>query len=163
VSAPDDDDRRTIADSGTQDEAESVAGGGPGSRGPALSTGGRQEPGGVVPPYEGRKEKAARGAASGWAGPPDRSLTTIPRHPTRRTRREDVRRRRRTSSRPSTCPKAARSILASTSRRTSQASRRANAAELDHGKSRAADRRCRLFNFMITEKVRLYWLPDFCA
>jgi hypothetical protein len=58
VSAPDDDDRRTIADSGTQDEAESVAGGGPGSRGPALSTGGRQEPGGAVPPYEGRKEKA---------------------------------------------------------------------------------------------------------
>jgi hypothetical protein len=35
VSAPDDDDRRTIADSGSQDAAE-----------------------GVVPPYEGRKEKA---------------------------------------------------------------------------------------------------------
>jgi hypothetical protein len=51
-----DDDSRTIHDDGTQREAEGPTGGGRSSRGPSLSVGGDQEPGGVVPPYEGRKE-----------------------------------------------------------------------------------------------------------
>jgi hypothetical protein len=58
MSARDEDDSRTIAEDGTQKEAEGQTGGGHGSRGPALSTGGDQEPGGVVPPYDGRKDSA---------------------------------------------------------------------------------------------------------
>lgn len=52
------DDSRTIAEDGTQLEAEGQTGGGHSSRGPALSTGGEQEPGGLVPPYEGRTTAA---------------------------------------------------------------------------------------------------------
>jgi len=58
VTTPGDDHSRTSAEDGTQKEAEGQVGGGGLSRGPALSTGGEQEPGGVVPPYEGRKETA---------------------------------------------------------------------------------------------------------
>jgi len=50
------DDSRTINDDGTQREGEMGTGGGRSSRGPALSAGGDQEPGGVVPPYDGRTE-----------------------------------------------------------------------------------------------------------
>jgi hypothetical protein len=55
MSASDADERRTIAEDGTQTESEPQLGGGHQSRGPALSSGGDQEPGGVVPPYEGRQ------------------------------------------------------------------------------------------------------------
>ncbi len=51
-------DSRTIAADGTQVNPEGPTSGGPGSRGPALATGGKQEPGGVVPPYDGRKTSA---------------------------------------------------------------------------------------------------------
>lgn len=52
------DEGRTIDEDGTQYEAEGPVGGGRSSRGPALSTGGQQDAGTDVPPYEGRKEKA---------------------------------------------------------------------------------------------------------
>lgn len=58
MSAPGEDQSRTVAEDGTQSEAEGQVGGGGLSRGPALSPGGEQEPGGVVPPYDGRKESA---------------------------------------------------------------------------------------------------------
>lgn len=58
MTAPGEDDRRTISEDGTQAEAEGPVGGGRSSRGPAVSTGGEQQPGGVVPPYEGRKTSA---------------------------------------------------------------------------------------------------------
>lgn len=60
MTGSDDDDTRSMDDSGTQREAEAPAGGGGGrsSYGPSTSVGGEQEPGGPVPPYEGRKEKA---------------------------------------------------------------------------------------------------------
>jgi hypothetical protein len=65
MSAPEDDEGRTVAEDGTQREPESQVGGGRSSRGPALSTGGEQEPGGVVPPYDGRKESAEPDQAGG--------------------------------------------------------------------------------------------------
>jgi len=43
---------------GTQYDPEGSVGGGRSSRGPALSTGGKQDAGTDVPPYEGRKDKA---------------------------------------------------------------------------------------------------------
>lgn len=52
------DDTRTISDDGTQQESEQLTGGGRSSYGPPISSGGDQEPGGVVPPYEGRRESA---------------------------------------------------------------------------------------------------------
>lgn len=58
MTAPGDDDTRDIDQDGTQQQAEGPVGGGRSSRGPASSTGGEQEPGGVVPPYDGRKDKA---------------------------------------------------------------------------------------------------------
>jgi len=56
MTTPGDEESRTIAEDGTQKEPESQVGGGRSSRGPALSVGGEQEPGGLVPPYDGRKE-----------------------------------------------------------------------------------------------------------
>ncbi len=58
MTAPGEGDSRTIDDDGTQSEAEGQLGGGGVSRGPALSPGGQQEPGGAVPPYDGRKQSA---------------------------------------------------------------------------------------------------------
>ncbi len=49
---------RDIAENGTQRNAEAGTDGGRSSRGPALSVGGEQEPGGEVPPYEGRQTSA---------------------------------------------------------------------------------------------------------
>ena len=46
---------RDIADDGTQENAEAGTDGGRSSRGPALSVGGEQEPGGEMPPYDGRQ------------------------------------------------------------------------------------------------------------
>jgi hypothetical protein len=57
TTAPGDDDTRTIASDGTQTEGQGPLGADR-SRGPAVSGGGEQEPGGPVPPYEGRKETA---------------------------------------------------------------------------------------------------------
>jgi hypothetical protein len=51
------DDTRSIADDGTQTDAQPSPAAGR-SAGPAPSTGGNQEPGGPVPPYEGRRESA---------------------------------------------------------------------------------------------------------
>lgn len=51
------DDGRTMNEDGTQREAEMATEGASGA-GPTYSTGGDQQPGGVVPPYEGRKESA---------------------------------------------------------------------------------------------------------
>lgn len=48
-------DIRRIADDGTQENAEAGTDGGRSSRGPSLSIGGQQEPGGVVPPYDDRQ------------------------------------------------------------------------------------------------------------
>jgi hypothetical protein len=39
-------------------EGEATAGGGRSTRGPAVRSGGEQEPGGLVPPYDGRREQA---------------------------------------------------------------------------------------------------------
>lgn len=47
---------RDIAEDGTQLNAEAGTDGGRSSRGPSLSVGGEQEPGGDVPPYDGRSE-----------------------------------------------------------------------------------------------------------
>lgn len=47
---------RDIAEDGTQENPASATDGGRSSRGPALSPGGEQQPGGALPPYEGRKE-----------------------------------------------------------------------------------------------------------
>ena len=44
-----------------------VGGGGRATRGPAVRPGGEQEPGGLTPPYEGRKE----GAEASDQGPPE--------------------------------------------------------------------------------------------
>jgi hypothetical protein len=52
------DETRRIAEDGTQENPHGPVDGGRSSEGPGLSTGGEQEPGGVVPPYEGRKESA---------------------------------------------------------------------------------------------------------
>ncbi len=54
------DDLRSIADDGTQENAQAPVGGdgGRSSYGPPPSVGGKQEPGGAVPPYEGRRESA---------------------------------------------------------------------------------------------------------
>jgi hypothetical protein len=49
---------RDIAADGTQRDAEEGTPGGRSSRGPSLSVGGEQEPGGAVPPYEGRQTSA---------------------------------------------------------------------------------------------------------
>jgi hypothetical protein len=56
---PDDEDTRSTADDGTQraPQAFPAAGGGR-SEGPPPNPGGAQEPGGPVPPYEGRRESA---------------------------------------------------------------------------------------------------------
>jgi hypothetical protein len=57
MTGPDGDDRRTTAEDGTQTEAQASPSAGR-SAGPAPSVGGEQEPGGPVPPYEGRRESA---------------------------------------------------------------------------------------------------------
>jgi len=57
MGAPDEDGGRTIAEDGTQKEAD-LATGGSRAAGPTPSPGGEQQPGGVVPPYEGRKQSA---------------------------------------------------------------------------------------------------------
>ena len=51
------DDTRSIADDGTQTDAQASPAAGR-SAGPAPSVGGAQEPGGPVPPYDGRRESA---------------------------------------------------------------------------------------------------------
>jgi hypothetical protein len=51
------DDTRSMADDGTQTDAQPSPAAGR-SAGPAPSVGGGQEPGGPVPPYEGRRESA---------------------------------------------------------------------------------------------------------
>ncbi|MDP9240329.1 MAG: hypothetical protein M3O55_06770 [Actinomycetota bacterium] len=48
------DDTRTMREDGTQDDAENM----PGGYGPSASVGGKQEPGGLVPPYDGRQTSA---------------------------------------------------------------------------------------------------------
>jgi hypothetical protein len=53
----DGEDTRSIAEDGTQTDAQSSPAAGR-SAGPAPSVGGRQEPGGPVPPYEGRRDSA---------------------------------------------------------------------------------------------------------
>lgn len=58
MTTPGEDESRTVAADGTQQEPQGMVDGGSTSRGPAVSPGGEQEPGGVVPPYEGRKESA---------------------------------------------------------------------------------------------------------
>jgi len=57
MTAPGEDDGRTMNEDGTQKEGEMATGGASGA-GPTFSTGGDQVAGGDVPPYEGRKEKA---------------------------------------------------------------------------------------------------------
>jgi hypothetical protein len=39
-------------------QGEAASGGGRSTRGPAVRSGGEQEPGGLTPPYEGRREEA---------------------------------------------------------------------------------------------------------
>lgn len=48
------DETRTMGADGTQDNSESM----PGGYGPSASVGGQQDPGGPVPPYEGRQESS---------------------------------------------------------------------------------------------------------
>jgi hypothetical protein len=57
MTEPDGEDARSIAEDGTQRDAQGSPAAGR-SAGPAPSTGGAQEPGGLVPPYEGRRESA---------------------------------------------------------------------------------------------------------
>jgi hypothetical protein len=57
MSGPDSDDTRSIAEDGTQTDAQASPDAGR-SSGPAPSVGGGQQPGGPVPPYEGRRESA---------------------------------------------------------------------------------------------------------
>jgi hypothetical protein len=57
MTEPDGDDTRSIAEDGTQRDAQASPAAGR-SAGPAPSVGGAQEPGGPVPPYEGRREGA---------------------------------------------------------------------------------------------------------
>ncbi len=52
------DDTRSIAEDGTQEDSDLLGGGGRSSYGPPISVGGEQQPGGVVPPYDGRQESA---------------------------------------------------------------------------------------------------------
>lgn len=69
---------RDVADDGTQESPSSATDGGRSSRGPAMSTSGEQQPGGAVPPYEGRQDAAQitdsdpnqHGAHTGGAGAP---------------------------------------------------------------------------------------------
>jgi len=46
---------RSMGEGGTQENAESM----PGGYGPPASVGGKQEPGGLVPPYDGRQTSAS--------------------------------------------------------------------------------------------------------
>lgn len=57
MTGPDGDDTRSIAEDGTQRNAQASPAAGR-SAGSAPSVGGAQEPGGPVPPYEGRRESA---------------------------------------------------------------------------------------------------------
>lgn len=57
MTEPKGDDTRSIAEDGTQTDAQASPAAGR-SAGPAPSVGGEQEPGGPVPPYEGRRESA---------------------------------------------------------------------------------------------------------
>ncbi len=55
------DETREMGADGTQESPQSTPGGGDGGRssyGPSTTVGGQQEPGGPVPPYEGRRESA---------------------------------------------------------------------------------------------------------
>jgi hypothetical protein len=58
TTASGDDDTRTMNVDGTQRNPHGPVDGGRSSEGPGLSTGGDQEPGGVVPPYDDRQESA---------------------------------------------------------------------------------------------------------
>ena len=56
---PDDEDTRSTADDGTQRDPQAFpAAGGGRSEGPGPNPGGVQQPGGPVPPYEGRRDSA---------------------------------------------------------------------------------------------------------
>lgn len=57
MTGPDGDDTRSIAEDGTQTDAQASPAAGR-SAGPAPSVGGAQEPSGPVPPYEGRRDSA---------------------------------------------------------------------------------------------------------
>lgn len=57
MTGPHRDETRAMADDGTQTDAQASPSAGR-STGPAPSVGGAQEPGGPVPPYEGRREGA---------------------------------------------------------------------------------------------------------
>lgn len=57
MSGPDGDETRSVAEDGTQTDAQASPAAGR-SAGPAPSVGGEQQPGGPVPPYEGRRESA---------------------------------------------------------------------------------------------------------
>jgi hypothetical protein len=57
MTQPDDEDTRSIAEDGTQTGAQGSPTAGRTS-GPQPSVGGEQQPGGPVPPYEGRRESA---------------------------------------------------------------------------------------------------------
>jgi hypothetical protein len=55
-------DTRRMGDDGTQESPQSTPGGGDAGRssyGPSTTVGGQQEPGGPVPPYEGRQDSAS--------------------------------------------------------------------------------------------------------
>ncbi|MDP9225518.1 MAG: hypothetical protein M3P18_17080 [Actinomycetota bacterium] len=49
------DDSRTMGQDGTQEDLETM----PGGYGPSASVGGKQEPGGLVPPYDDRQQAAS--------------------------------------------------------------------------------------------------------
>ncbi len=56
------DETRSIAEDGTQTSPQSTPGGADGGRssyGPSTTVGGEQEPGGVAPPYDDRKQTAS--------------------------------------------------------------------------------------------------------
>jgi hypothetical protein len=56
------DDTRSVAEDGIQESPQGPMGGGEGGRssyGPSTSTSGEQEPGGLAPPYAGRKQSAS--------------------------------------------------------------------------------------------------------
>jgi hypothetical protein len=57
MTSSEDSDTRRIAEDGTQENPEGPVDGGRSSYGPG-NTGGEQQPGGLVPPYEGRQESA---------------------------------------------------------------------------------------------------------
>ena len=57
MTGPEGDEARSVVEDGTQTDAQASPAAGR-SAGPAPSVGGEQQPGGPVPPYEGRRESA---------------------------------------------------------------------------------------------------------